>query len=305
MSLQNRQIEAIIENIDAQIASNKRRNIFCVEDNDFWFSHATKASLAQHRDMVKSLTAQEKKYIMHYMAERFMETCFDVNQYIDFSRQEYLSIIALYDSLLSDMSDSALSNEAIEVRHHDRIQHLIKVTNHFIYELNANKQKQVVPVVCAEYSPEFQVGLLQIGLDERLVEPILDIGCGRQGRLVSYLREQGFAAYGVDRLCPSSSCLFRQNWLEFDYGKEKWGTILANLSFSSHFINNYLRQDSDHIVYAKTYMRILASLKRRGRFIYAPSVPFIEDLLPKEHYHVNRNAIDPVFYKTEILKADQ
>ncbi len=305
MNLQNYQIEELLKNIDAQIASNRTRNIFCLSGNTLCFSNATKALLPEHRNLIKDLTAAEKKYLVQYLAEGFMEAFFDTNQYIDFSNRDYLSITALYDKLLRDMADASLSNDEIEARHYNRIKRLIKDTNHFIYELNSNKAQQITPVICAEYSPQFQVQLLQLSLDETLAEPILDIGCGRHGRLVSYLRQNGFEAYGVDRLCQPSSYLYRANWLELDYGKEKWGTILANLSFSSHFINNYLRQDGDHTAYAKTYMRILASLKPRGRFLYAPSLPFIEDLLPVEHYRVYRSAIDAVFEKTAIHRVTE
>jgi SAM-dependent methyltransferase len=52
--------------------------------------------------------------------------------------------------------------------------------------------------VCAQYSPQLQLGVLGLSL-ESLKEPILDLGCGAQGRLVRYLRSAGLDALGVDR----------------------------------------------------------------------------------------------------------
>ncbi|MGG1617445.1 hypothetical protein ACIFQM_19465 [Paenibacillus sp. NRS-1782] len=52
---------------------------------------------------------------------------------------------------------------------------------------------------CEEYTPELQAKLL--GLDiARLQEPVLDVGCGAEARLVGYLRSLGIEAYGTDRL---------------------------------------------------------------------------------------------------------
>jgi hypothetical protein len=51
------------------------------------------------------------------------------------------------------------------------------------------------------------------------------------------------------------------------------------MAFSNHFIHHNLRADGDFEIYAKKYMEILKSLKLGGRFIYAPSLSFMEEIL--------------------------
>ena len=130
----------------------------------------------------------------------------------------------------------------------------------------------------------------------------MDIGCGEHGKLIQYFREQGLQAYGIDRLQRESKYLFNSNWLEFDYGKQKWGTIISHLSYTNHFLYHYQQNDGTDISYAKTYMRILQSLCYGGTWFYTPSIPFIEDLLPKEEYEVIREPITVDVSRTEVKK---
>jgi hypothetical protein len=48
-------------------------------------------------------------------------------------------------------------------------------------------------------------------------------------------------------------------------------------------------------------MAILKSLKQSAKWIYTPSVPFFEDLLPGE-YAIEREQIDRRFSKTVIIR---
>ncbi|MGO0986324.1 hypothetical protein ACTPEW_10325 [Clostridioides difficile] len=49
-------------------------------------------------------------------------------------------------------------------------------------------------------------------------------------------------------------------------------------------------------------MKILNSLKYGGEWIYAPSIPFTEDLLSTEEYQVKRTTVNHEFNKTIIKK---
>jgi len=156
-------------------------------------------------------------------------------------------------------------------------------------------------VACSEYTPELQIDILQIDI-KQLSQPVLDIGCGRNGYLANYLKSQGIEIYGIDRFKFQTSNLITVDWLEYDYGKEKWGTIVSNLGFSNHFNHHNLREDGNYIEYGKTYMNILSSLKVGGCFHYAPDLPFIEKYLDKNHYDLRKIEISEYDFKTTIVK---
>ena len=81
---------------------------------------------------------------------------------------------------------------------------------------------------------------------------------------------------------------YATDWLEYDYGEEKWGTIISNLSFSNHFNHHNLRENGNYIEYGKTYMNILYSLKIDGSFHYAPDLPFIEKYLDGNQFELKK-----------------
>ena len=155
-------------------------------------------------------------------------------------------------------------------------------------------------VTCSEYSAALQSEILYLK-DIQLSEPILDIGCGKTANLVKYLRGKGFEAYGIDRFSDDSFFIEKTDWLAFDYGNEKWGTIVSNLGFSNHFVHNHLREDGDFIGYAKKYMEILHSLKVGGCFCYAPDVPFIEKSLDRKAFLIKKHHIENLSFQTTII----
>jgi 2-polyprenyl-3-methyl-5-hydroxy-6-metoxy-1,4-benzoquinol methylase len=61
------------------------------------------------------------------------------------------------------------------------------------------------------------------------MEPILDIGCGKNGKLIWHLCRQGFNATGIDQFSFSDNNLQHADWLEYNYGTAKWGTITNNI----------------------------------------------------------------------------
>jgi SAM-dependent methyltransferase len=129
----------------------------------------------------------------------------------------------------------------------------------------------------SQYSPGLQMAVLR--LDEPLAGPILDIGCGADGALTLALRAAGHEVTGFDRDAQAPG-LSTGDWLGFDYGEARWGTAVSHLGFSLHFLHQHLAGASAAFDYARSYRRILAGLKPGGVFAYAPSLPFIEDVLP-------------------------
>lgn len=136
--------------------------------------------------------------------------------------------------------------------------------------------------VAAEYSPELQLRVLGARVEE-LRAPILDLGCGAQGGLVRHLRAAGLVpVIGVDRTAPAGPGFFRESWFSADLTRHAWGTVIAHQSFSLHFLHAHVHSEVRAARFAQRYLEIMSSLAPRGRFLYAPALPFLEAVLPPE-----------------------
>lgn len=147
-------------------------------------------------------------------------------------------------------------------------------------------------VVCREYGPALQLEVLRVHPTD-LLEPVLDLGCGERAGLVRALREMGVEAFGVDRFAPESRWTRRADWLGPPLQPRRWGTILSHMSFSNHFAHHHLRANGRFEAYAAKYAEALAALVPGGSFIYAPGLPFVEDVLPADMYEVRRFNLPP------------
>lgn len=141
--------------------------------------------------------------------------------------------------------------------------------------------------VCAEYTPELQLSILHT-LPEQMKEPVLDLGCGHEASLVHYLRRRGKAAFGIDRLARPGAFVARVDWFDYPLGASRWGTVISHMGLSNHFMHHHLRPDGHPERYARRFMEVLRALKPGGSFLYAPGLPFFEDLLPADRYLVDR-----------------
>lgn len=154
--------------------------------------------------------------------------------------------------------------------------------NPFLLAENPPDEKFLRVTPYSHYSPALICRVL--GLPEQSPGPLLDVGCGN-GELVSYLREKGTEAYGLD-INAKGEHLLQADWLTFPFPEKRFKTITAHQSFTGHFLHNHARRDGQYAAYAKQYMRILHALQPGGRFYYAPGLPFMESLLPPEEYRV-------------------
>jgi hypothetical protein len=158
-------------------------------------------------------------------------------------------------------------------------------------------------VTSATYSPELQLRILSLSIDA-LEEPILDVGCGEDASLVRHLRAAGKNARGVDREAPLDMG-DRADWLAYDYGVGKWGTILSHLGFSLHFMHQEMKSSDLAFDYGKTYMRILRSLAKGGTFAYVPGLPFIEPMLPATDFDVKRIPLARELFTENVARVQE
>jgi SAM-dependent methyltransferase len=239
-----------------------------------------------------------------------LEFTYNSNQYIHLDNVEQQRLLDMYQSYLRGMKQ-ILETDRIFNDFEKDFSTLVK--DHF-NDLSSNisrffdrkdarqVQENIIlkQVVCAEYSPDFQLGLLGLSPEE-LLPPVLDLGCGKNGTLVKFLREKGIAALGVDRLVESDPALIEADWFDIKFNAGTWGTILSHMAFSNHFLFQHRYKYGKPHQYARLYMQILESLKPGGSFIYSPGLPFIEQFLPKEQFKVESK----VMAKSNPMKLDR
>ena len=154
--------------------------------------------------------------------------------------------------------------------------------------------------LCSEYSPPFQMQILGLSPAD-LLEPVLDLGCGKSGQLVQYLNACGVRALGVDRVVDAAPNLVERDWFDLDLAPNTWGTILSHMAFSNHFLFHHRYKNGQPEKYARQYVTLLNSLKAGGAFYYSPGLPFIEAFLPPSTYTVLRQDLQQApFYPADL-----
>jgi hypothetical protein len=281
------------DNIDKQIEFNKGKNIFLENTGTpLKFRESTISAMSD----IKELRAEMEPFIVDYATDKAIEEFCRVNQYYSFNSQARNDLREIYYELFSTIKAGNQPPEAISTRHYRKIKEWLQQTNPFAEKIYTTAASGIEPVPCFEYSPELQLNILNINLDT-LMEPVLDIGCGKQGNLVRFLQQKNIAAFGLDRFSFDNQNLISADWLEYRYESKKWGTIISNLGFSNHFKHHHQREDGNYIEYARKYMEILNSLKSGGCFYYAPDLPFIEKFLNDAQFRVEKFQIENYHFK--------
>ncbi len=271
-----------------------------LELGDYIFSNSLFHTIA--KEQVEFIFAHRLEIIEHLgLAEavnELVEHCIESTKRYTYERNQFVNFTTEYDELLNaeftdfihqiraalqkSRSEAELATEMIAVLkvHHERLR-LIMASYCVTYQDGSLKENPLLRTVpCEEYSAEFQLSVMGFGLHD-LIEPVLDVGCGTKGTLVDYLRRQSIAAFGVDRLAPESAFFFRNDWFDFDYSCQQWGSILAHQSLSTHFVYSYLHQPVSIEKFTRLMMNILASLEVGSFLGYAPGLPFFETEVEK------------------------
>ena len=285
------------QHISKQIELNAGKNLFAQQDGLFRFM-AFPDFLMQH---LKSLTKSEENALISMVTSKSLEAFYKLNQYYYFSNRNKEKLKAVYTELFQFLEDHENLSE-YEENHYNNLRRWVAETNPFAVKLYTDKNEILQDVVCKEYNALLQLDLLSIDLDG-IEEPVLDIGCGKNGELVDFLRKSGIEAFGFDRIMSATPPYCKNSdWFDFKYEKEKWGTIISHLGFSNHFNHHHLRLDGNYVEYAQVYMQILSSLKQGGTFYYAPYLPFIEQFLDKEKFEIRNYNVFNSEYKASIIK---
>lgn len=287
-------MDEYLKTIDKQLVFNQGKNIF-LNNNEKPLSFVAETIIAIS-NMNQIDHAHEDVLLDHVTEKALGEFC-RMNQYYAFNTAAKKDLRNIYRDLFLSLRENVHPLQSIEKNHYENLKNWLQTTNPFAGSLYGGQDSEIKPVACAEYAADFQIDLLHIDL-AAILEPVLDIGCGREGNLVKYLEQAGIEAYGIDRFSGKDASMQQADWLEYNYGTGKWGTITSNLGFSNHFKHHHIRADGDFLSYGKKYMDILRSLKTGGSFYYAPDLQFIEQYLDTEQFRVEQFHIDPSDFKT-------
>lgn len=280
-------MENFKKNIDKQIEHNKGKNLFKTDSvKNMQFISETLNTIED----IGTIDIETENILIDYATDKCLEEFCRINQYLSFSNADRAKLRIIYADLFKSIKNKDETISQISKNHYQNLKSWIQNSNPYTKDIYSNKGEKLESITCSEYSAKFQLSVLNIDLTE-ILEPVLDIGCGKQANLVNYLSDKGIDAFGIDRFAENSSSIIKADWLEYDYGNLKWGTIISNLGFSNHFYHHHLRNDGSFLEYAKKYMQILNSLKVGGKFYYAPSLEFLEIHLP------------PTTYKTEQINT--
>jgi hypothetical protein len=289
-----------VRNKDLDLFSDAGREAFCTLGPD-WLStaygqrHRLQAALADGR-VFTGFTG--------YMARRTCSSIFSRNQFVNISSREMRCLDDVYTELLwaicdlmgshCRLADFELGANGIIRRHYS----LLSLFLTTISDASLLRTSSWIPNM--EYAPDRQLNIL--GLEEgEIAEPVLDLGCGMHGRLVRHLKNNGIEVYGIDRMVGQVSYLREADWMDTVLGDGDWGTIIAHMSFSNHFIHQHIKRHGRYIDYAQKYMEILGALRVGGMFVYAPGLPFVEQHLPAATYTVARKPVEGL---SALVEAD-
>ncbi|MBK6965717.1 MAG: hypothetical protein IPH20_17765 [Bacteroidales bacterium] len=283
--------------IDTQIESNQGKNLFHeAATQTLQFVQGTIRAI----ESISGLSDEQVSVLIEYASDKALREFCRINQYFTFNSVARQELRSIYTELFLNIKNKKASGDSIREVHFRNIQQWLQQTNPCAEKLYLSGDEDLQAIPCAEYSAAIQVEILQMDLS-CIMEPVLDIGCGRHGNLVKCLRDKGLEAYGFDRLPDGLPYLTSADWLEFQYGVSKWGTIVSHLGFSNHFHHHHLREDGDFVRYAEKYMEILGSLKQGGSFHYAPGLQFIEAHLNRDLYGLSEQPFGNERYKSIMI----
>ncbi|ODA08649.1 MULTISPECIES: class I SAM-dependent methyltransferase [Paenibacillus] len=278
--------------INGQLLYNQHRSLFYMREGSVLLGPSTEMTywLTQRSSelilMLQSLKRQHMyNAFVKDVAAKILSQFVNTNQYLHFHTDHARELTELYDRLFTRIEklfqkkfiDRATLDLLLQ-QHYGHLRDFLTRTNGREMFAKYAECEYTFWIPCEEYTPELQANLL--GLDiARLQEPVLDVGCGSEARLVTYLRACGIEAYGTDRLAETEGCVTQGDWLEITFGERTWGTIISHMAFSNHFIHHHLKADGNIHEYARKYMELLRAIRPGGSFIYSPCLPFMEELL--------------------------
>lgn len=272
--------------IKRQIEANKHLNLLFEHlEREVFIDESFRNGLLK----LKSEGVKDISSILDYTVRETIRAIYQINQYLAIPGEEINRLRKMYISTWNKIDHHSFHR--IIRKHHQNLSRWIAQFYPDAFLASLQNAESIGEVKNEEYSARFQESLYALRVGD-LMEPILDIGCGERAYLARRLHEAGKRITGIDRLIQRDDpYLIETDWFNYPLEKSQWGTIIANMSFSNHLLYT-LYNDKDRILnYYLKYREIIDALKPGGRFLYAPSLPFIEDRLDTDQYKVERREV--------------
>ncbi len=303
---------AVLNSIQEQYKVNFNKNLLYNEKLEIH----TYPLIYLHKNRIEliKLFKNEQNFLnnlVKYFSDYTIYFVSSVNQYLDINNTEINNLNFLYKSFINEIMFLLNRKTTFEkfILYFKNIMsdHSCGLSNFFknikSYEiLKKTFQQKITPVVCSDYSADFQLEILNLALNT-IQSPVLDIGCGKKAHLVKKLKSLNFDVLGMDRNVMDSAITRNQDWFEFDYGTNKWKTIISHLGFSNNFLAHHVMNSGFLEDYTRCYLRILKSLKMGGKFIYTPSINFVEKFLPGNNFFIQKVRVN-TRYANEIFNLN-
>jgi hypothetical protein len=276
--------------IKQQLLANRSKNLLFenarqIMDTKPGFLAALEELLnAKNEDIPENIHTE----IVSFTANELVKRLLSVNPYLGINDQHLEELKGIYLQTWQTMKRTGDIQRTLKEFHYPELSKWLALLYPEKFRNILKDASTVGSVIYGEYSAELQIELLGIDI-ARVKQPVLDIGCGSHASLARYLRSQSIEAYGIDRhLEVRKSYLEQEDWFEYSFKPNSWGTLISNMGFTNHLNYAYLHDVSQLERYLLKMNDILASLSINGHFHYAPSLPFVEEKLSAKEYHVER-----------------
>ena len=243
----------------------------------------------------------EKELISH-AARSLIERLYSINQYIQVNAEQVRALEAIYSSTWHRITQTGEISTELKSHHYPKLRTWVAQFYPESMRAALRSRLRLGSVPNEEYSAALQVRLLKLDLS-LIKQPVLDIGCGKHGSLVQYLRAHRVEAYGIDRVIGKErNHLNKADWLTFQMKPIYWGTVISHLAFSSHFAYVQRIEPGRVGAYRNKYREMLSSLTVGGSLILAPGAPALEAETDRNMYDVEEWDIQQPYKGVKVTR---
>jgi hypothetical protein len=293
--------DPIKHRIQQQLEVNQSKNLLYVNagqvmELDPGFLAALEELLASSDSGVQQRNSSE---MASFASQELLKRLYSINQFLRIEPQKVKELEEIYRQTWRLMLKTRNLQTVLREYHYPELSRWLST----VYPEEFREPLKLAPlvghVVCEQYSAQLQIELLSIDATQ-LKQPVLDVGCGSRANLVRYLRSLDIQAYGFDRsLEIHAPYLDQKDWFEYAFESRSWGTVVSNMAFTNHLNYARLHDVSQLERYLLKMKDMIESLVSGGRFVYAPSLPFVEESLAIDRFKVeHRRAIGNISVST-------
>jgi hypothetical protein len=234
----------------------------------------------------QSLPEKARIRLVSLTTKALLQKIWSINQFIHVTDADKGRLEAIYSETWKRLLQTSDITNCLREYHYPELGKWLGQLYPKEYRTVLSSSSAIGHVVCEEYPPELQVKLLRLEYGQ-LISPVLDVGCGKNAQLVMHMRSLGIEAFGIDRTVGMELDYIKEaDWLHYEFERDTWGTVVANLSFTNHFVYVQQYDEARTAIYKRKFVEIAASLKERGTFVYAPGAPSLEGELNTDQFKV-------------------